>query len=67
MKPAPATHPATRSSQPPTAGATVPADAPGIRNPFVRFHTRSHWLAAMIKQGRQADPTAVDAPDWFNR
>lgn len=46
---------------------TDSADLPGIPNPFARFRTRSHWLAALIRQGREADPTAVDAPDWFNQ
>jgi hypothetical protein len=36
--------------------AAPPDDVPRIANPFARFHTRSRWLAVVMREGRDADP-----------
>lgn len=47
----------------PQSGQPEPAR---ITNPFASFRTRSHWLAAMIRRGRDANPETSHAPHWFN-
>lgn len=50
-----------------TGADPVPDDTPRIPNPFVRFQTRSQWLAVVIRRGRDANPKAPKTPSWFNR